>query len=115
MSDLYTQALDRLSRVQGVRGALLVETEAGVPVLSELAEGVEGGAVAALASSLFRRTNKAGQSAAFGTLRTLQLEADAGHVIVANGGDLLVVVIAEKGAQLGMVRLEAHRAAEALQ
>jgi predicted regulator of Ras-like GTPase activity (Roadblock/LC7/MglB family) len=115
MSDLYSDALDRLSRVPGVRGALLVETEAGVPVLSELAEGVEGGAVAALASSLFRRTNKAAQTASFGSLRTMQLEADVGHVIVANGGDLLIVVIAEKGAQLGMVRLEAHRAAEALQ
>lgn len=115
MSDLYSAALDRLSRVPGVRGALLVETDAGVPVLAELAEGVEGSAVAALASSLFRRTNRAAQTAAFGSLRTLQLEADVGHVIVANGGELLIVVIAEKGAQLGMVRLEAHRAAEALQ
>jgi predicted regulator of Ras-like GTPase activity (Roadblock/LC7/MglB family) len=115
VSDLYSDAVDRLSRVPGVRGALLVETEAGVPVLSELAEGVDGGAVAALASSLFRRTSKASQTAAFGNVRTLQLEADVGHVIVANGGDLLIVVIAEKGAQLGMVRLEAHRAAEALQ
>jgi type IV pilus assembly protein PilQ len=55
------------------------------------------------------------QTAAFGNLRTLQLEADVGHVIVADGGDVLIVVIAEKNAQLGLVRLEAHRAAEALQ
>lgn len=115
MSDIFNEALDRLSRVAGVRGALIVETDAGVPVLSELAEGVEGDAIAALASSLFRRTNKAAQTASFGGLRTLQLEADGGHVIVANGGDLLVVVVAEKNAQLGQVRLEAHRAAQALQ
>lgn len=115
MSDIYSEALERLSRVPGVRGALIVETDAGVPVLSELAEGVEGTAVAALASSLFRRTDKAAQSATFGNLRTLQLEAEFGHVVVANGGDLLIVVVAEKTAQLGMVRLEAHRAAEALQ
>jgi predicted regulator of Ras-like GTPase activity (Roadblock/LC7/MglB family) len=115
MSDLYTTALDRLSRVPGVRGALIVETDAGVPIMSELAEGVEGTAVAALAASLFRRTDKAAQTATFGNLRTMQLEAEAGHVIVANGGDLLIVVIAERGAQLGMVRLEAHRAAEAVQ
>jgi predicted regulator of Ras-like GTPase activity (Roadblock/LC7/MglB family) len=36
-------------------------------------------------------------------------------VVVANGGELLVVVVAEKNAQLGHVRLEAHRAAEAVQ
>jgi predicted regulator of Ras-like GTPase activity (Roadblock/LC7/MglB family) len=35
-------------------------------------------------------------------------------VVVASGGDLLIVVVTEKTAQLGMVRLEAHRAAEAL-
>jgi predicted regulator of Ras-like GTPase activity (Roadblock/LC7/MglB family) len=115
MSDVYTEALERLSRVPGVRGAIIVETEAGLPVLSELAEGVEGGALAALASSLFRRNNNAVKTALFGRLRTMQLEADNGHVVVANGGDLLIVVVAEKTAQLGMVRLEAHRAAEALQ
>jgi predicted regulator of Ras-like GTPase activity (Roadblock/LC7/MglB family) len=115
MSDIFALALDRLSRVPGVRGALIVETQAGVPVLSELAEGVEGTAISALASSLFRRTNKATNTAQFGALRTLQLEADNGHVIVANGGELLVVVVAEKNAQLGQVRLEAHKAAEALQ
>jgi predicted regulator of Ras-like GTPase activity (Roadblock/LC7/MglB family) len=93
---------------------MVVETEAGVPVVAELREGVEGGAVAALASSLFRRTDQAARTAAFGVVGTLQLEAEAGHVIVANAGDLLVVVIAERGAQLGLVRLEAHQAAEAL-
>lgn len=115
MSSVYTDAIERLTRVPGVRGALIVETEAGVPVVAELAEGVDGGAVAALASSLFRRTQKAAGTAAFGKLDTLQLEADGGHVVVANGGDLLVVVVAERTAQLGMLRLEAHRAAEALQ
>jgi predicted regulator of Ras-like GTPase activity (Roadblock/LC7/MglB family) len=115
MSDIFAEALDRLSRVSGVRGALIVETDAGVPVLSELAEGVPGDEVAALASSLFRRTSKAAATADFGNLRTLQLEAEFGHVIVAHGGEMLVVVVADRNAQLGQLRLEAHRAAEALQ
>jgi predicted regulator of Ras-like GTPase activity (Roadblock/LC7/MglB family) len=114
MSDAYTEALERLSHVPGVRGALIVERDAGVPVIAELAEGVDGKALAALAASLFKRTTKAADTAAFGQLRTLQLEAHAGHVVVANGGELLIIVVAEKDAQLGMVRLEAHRAAEAL-
>ena len=115
MSDIYAEALDRISRVPGVRGALIVESEAGVPVLSELAAGVEGDALSALAASLFRRTSKAAHTANFGNVRTLQMESENGHVIVANGGELLVVVVAEKNAQLGQVRLEAHRAAETLQ
>lgn len=114
MTDLFTQTLDRLSRVSGVRGALIVETEAGLPIMAELSEGVEGSAVAALAASLYRRADRASQTAELGGLATLQLEGDAGHVIVADAGEVLVVVVAERTAQIGMVRLEAHRAAEAL-
>lgn len=114
MSDIFQEALERLSRVTGVRGAMLVEADAGVPVMAELTEGVDGNAVAALAGSLFRRTMKAATTAEFGRLTTLQLEAEAGHVIVADAGELLVVVVAEKSAQLGLVRLEAYRAAESV-
>ena len=48
-------------------------------------------------------------------VRTPTGERTFEYVVVATGGDLLVVVVTEKAAQLGMVRLEAHRAAEALQ
>jgi predicted regulator of Ras-like GTPase activity (Roadblock/LC7/MglB family) len=114
MSDVYTEAVQRLSRVSGVRGALLVDAEAGLPVMSELAEGVSGTAVAALASSLFRRTAQASDTAGFGKLVTMQMEADDGHVVAVDAGEIIIVVIAEKDAQLGLVRLEAHRAAESL-
>jgi predicted regulator of Ras-like GTPase activity (Roadblock/LC7/MglB family) len=97
-----------------VRGALLVDTQAGVPVVSELSEGVNGTAVAALAASLFRRTVEASRNSHFGTLGTLQLEADGGHVLVVDAGELILVVVATRDAQLGLVRLEAHRAAESL-
>ena len=114
MSDILTQSVDRLSRVSGVLGAMIVEADAGVPVVAEMTAGVESGPVAALASSLFRRTANAANTAGFGQTRTMQLEADHGHVIVADAGELLVIVVAERNAQLGLVRLEASRAAEAL-
>jgi predicted regulator of Ras-like GTPase activity (Roadblock/LC7/MglB family) len=114
MSDAYARALERVSRVHGVRGALLVEAEAGVPVLVELAAGVNGTAVAALAASLFLRTAQASGSAGFGTLKALQVEAAGGHVLVGGAGDLLIVAIAERDAQLGLVRLVVQQAAEAL-
>ncbi|MBI4409399.1 MAG: roadblock/LC7 domain-containing protein [Gemmatimonadetes bacterium] len=114
MSDVLSVALSRLSRVDGVRGALIVDAQAGVPVVSELADGVAEPAVAALAASLFRRTAKAAGAAAFGGLETLQLEAEAGHVVMAGAGELVVVVVAEADAQLGLIRLEAQRAAGSL-
>lgn len=114
MSDLFTTVLERLSRVPGVRGAMIVDTTAGVPVVCEVSEGVPADKVAALAASLFKRTARAAESVAFGHLDTLQLEADAGHVVVADAGETAVVAVAERGSQLGLVRLEVHRAAEAL-
>ena len=114
MSDIFTAAAERLSRVGGVLGALIVEKDSAVPVVAELSEGVNGTAVAALAASLFRRTGQASDAAQFGRLSTLQLEADGGHVIVVDAVELILVVITARDAQLGLVRLEAHRAAESL-
>jgi predicted regulator of Ras-like GTPase activity (Roadblock/LC7/MglB family) len=114
MSDVFTAAVERLSRVPGVRGALVVEKDAAVPVAAELSEGVNGTAVAALAASLFRRSSHASESAQFGSLQTLQLEAAGGHVIVVDAGELVLVAVAERDAQLGMVRLEAMRAGQSL-
>jgi predicted regulator of Ras-like GTPase activity (Roadblock/LC7/MglB family) len=112
--DIFQAALERLSRVPGVRGALIVDADAGVPVVSELAADVDGGALAALAASLFKRTDRAVAAAMFGKLSTLQLEAEQGHVIAGDAGDLIIVAIAERQAQLGLVRLEVHRTAEGL-
>jgi len=114
MSDPYRTSVERLSRVSGVRGALVVELETGVPVSAELAEDVSGPAVAALAAALYRRSHSAASGAGFGPARTLQLETTAGHVLMVGAGDLVIVVVTEPAAQLGLVRLEANRAAEAL-
>jgi predicted regulator of Ras-like GTPase activity (Roadblock/LC7/MglB family) len=114
MSDPFRTSVERLSRVSGVRGALVVDLEAGVPVSAELSEELSGTAVAALAANLYRRTSAAAAGAGFGVAKILQLEAAGGHVIVVGAGELIVVVVAEPGAQLGLVRLEAHRAAESM-
>lgn len=114
MSEVFRGAVRRLSRVSGVRGALVVEAAAGVPIVAELADDVSGTAVAALAASLYRRTREAARAAGYGALHTMHLEAVGGHVVVVGAGDLIVVVVTEPAAQLGLVRLEAQRAAEAL-
>ncbi|HEX6939404.1 MAG TPA: roadblock/LC7 domain-containing protein [Longimicrobiales bacterium] len=115
MSDRYTQAIERLSRIPGVRGALLVDAEAGLPVLTELADEMAAPAVAALAASAFRRTDRALGGAGLGAIETLQLDAAEGHVVVSGGGEVLVAVIVEPDAQLERVRVETREVAEALQ
>ena len=49
--------------------------------------------------------------AAVGDLRVAQLQAAGGHVVMAGAGPLLMVVLADSDAQLGLVRVQAKRAA----
>jgi predicted regulator of Ras-like GTPase activity (Roadblock/LC7/MglB family) len=114
MIDVYREAVTRLSRVPGVSGALVVEAAAGVPVVEELKPDVSGTAVAALAAALFQRTAQASETAGYHGLRSLQLDADGGHVLIAGAGDLVVVALVEDDAQMGRVRIEAMRAARSL-
>jgi len=114
MSDAYREVLSRLSRVPGVRGALIALADAGVPVAEELQPDVAGDAIAALAAALFRRTALAAQSGDLGTLETVHLEAEQGHVHVAGAGDLIVVALIADDAQIGRARLELVRAARAV-
>lgn len=111
MNERVAAALRRLTRVTGVRGAMVVDAEAGVPVASELAVDVAETALAALAGSLYRRALDATTASGFGRVRTLQLESRSGHLVVTGTGPLLIVALTEPDAQLGLVRIEAGRAA----
>lgn len=114
MSDAYATTVERLSRIPGVRGAIIVEPDTGVPVLSEVEASASPQALAALAAALFKRTANASTAAGFGPLQRLQLEAAGGHVLMTDAGDLVLVVLVDDDGQLGMVRLEMQRAAESL-
>lgn len=114
MSDVYVDTVSRLSRVPGVRGAILVEAAGGVPVTAEVDASISPRAVAALAAALFQRTASVSTTAGLGRLRRFQLETAGGHVLMAGAGELILVVLVDDDGQLGMVRLETQRAAESL-
>lgn len=114
MSDVVETVLTRLTRVAGVRGAIVVDAEAGVPVAADVAPGVPETAMAALAGSLHSQTRAASETAGVGALKVLQLEAALGHLLMVGAGPLLVVVLMEPGAQLGLVRVRLAHAAKEL-
>ncbi len=62
----YGPALDLITRVRGVRGAMLVSGDDGIVVAEQLMEGIKGAAVAALASSLAARLRRAMEAAGVG-------------------------------------------------
>ncbi|MGH7501166.1 MAG: roadblock/LC7 domain-containing protein [Longimicrobiales bacterium] len=114
MNESYRSALDRLSRVPGVRGALVALADDGVPVVEELQPDVSGAAIAALSAALFRRTALAAESADLGPLEALQLEAEGGQVLIGGAGELIVVALISNDAQIGRARVEVLRAAQSL-
>jgi predicted regulator of Ras-like GTPase activity (Roadblock/LC7/MglB family) len=114
MMDLLRRAVLDLTRIPGARGALVVDPEAGVPVASELETGISDTALAALTSSLYHRALGALGASGHGRLRALQVEAAGGQLVIVGAEALLVVVLTAPSAQLGLVRVQAARAAAEL-
>ncbi len=109
----YGQALDLITRVRGVRGAMLVSGDDGLVVAEQLMEGIKGSAVAALAASLAQRLRRALEAAGLGASLFWHLQAERGALLVVNAASaILVVAVAEPDVNVGLVRLELLRAAE---
>ena len=111
----FEQALDQVTRVPGVRGAMLVTGDDGLVVAEHLMEGIRGPAVAALAASLASRLRRAMEAAGAGTGQFWQLLCEGGGLLVvpgASGGGILIVAITAPDVNAGLVRLELLRAAE---
>ena len=113
MSDALMRALDRISRVRGVRGSMFVAADDGLVVAQLLMEGVNGKAVAALAASLARKVGGASGAIGAGRVQFAQLAAEGGTLLLASAAhDLLVVALADPNVNVGLCRLEMVRAAE---
>src|SRR5207247_1446188 len=111
----YGPALDLVTRVRGVRGAMLVSGDDGIVVAEQLMEGIKGSAVAALASSLAARLRRAMEAAGVGASLFWHLQCDQGGLLVVPApSGVLIVAVAEPDVNVGLVRLELLRAAEAV-
>jgi len=101
-------ALERVTRVSGIRGAMLVAESDGLVVAEALAEGLDG-------ASLTLRLRRTAISAGLAVPQVVQLRAERGTVLsVPVGDDLLLVAVAERDANLGLARLELRQAAAQL-
>jgi predicted regulator of Ras-like GTPase activity (Roadblock/LC7/MglB family) len=111
------RALDGITHVRGVRGAMLVTAEDGLVVAEQLMEGIKGSAVAALAASLAGRLGHAMVAAGLGPSQFWHLQCAGGALLVVPGrkDGLLVVAVTEREVNVGMVRLELLRTAEVVE
>ena len=115
MSESYAGLLDRLARARGVRGSLIVSQRDGLEIDANLKIGQRVDSLAAFAASVYRKARLGASAARLGSTTFLQLDAEHGHVCAAGRGDLLIVVVADPGANIGLIRVELLRGVEALQ
>ncbi len=107
--------LDQVTRVRGIRGAMLVSADDGLSVAEALMEGIRGHALAALAASLTARLGRAAEASGAGEQRFIHVAAEHGALLLLPLRDgLLLVVIADREVNVGLTRLEMQRAGDAL-
>ena len=107
--------LERVTRVTGVRGALVASASDGLVVAEQLMDGVDGRAAAALAGSLVSRLVRTAAAAGRSTPGFMQLRAERGSILAAPGAaDLVLIAVAGPDANVGHARLEMLDAASRL-
>lgn len=114
MSTPFTAMLDALTRQRGVRASLVVDAADGVAIDCNLQFGQEGNRVAALAASLYRKARQSAHAAGLGATGFMHLEAESGRLCILGGNELVLVVVAERDANVGLIRVEMRRAAAAV-
>ena len=115
MSSEFAPALDALIRHRGVHASMVVSERDGIVVDSNLQIGQHGDRLAALAASLHRKARLAARAAGLGHATFMQLEAERGRVFAVGGGDdLVLVVVADPSANVGLIRVEMLKCVEAL-
>lgn len=98
--------VDHLSRVPGVRGAVVAARRDGIVVAEALHEGLDGDALAALATSLLERCGRVARAAGREPPALVQLRATGGTLVAGPvGAELVACAVAAPDANLGLVRL----------
>ena len=109
----FRRLLDQVTRVRGVRGALLVAGEDGLVVAEAVMENVRTNAVAALVGSLVRRMRRTADAAGIGFPQFIHLQATHGAICAVPAADgTLVVAIADPDVNIGLLRLALLKVAE---
>jgi predicted regulator of Ras-like GTPase activity (Roadblock/LC7/MglB family) len=110
MSSPFSALLSSLIRHRGVTGCMVVGEADGMMVDSNLQIGVNGEAFAALTASLYRKARRAATAAGFGETGFFELDAEGGRVCAAGRNLLVLVVVSEARANVGLLRVEMLKA-----
>ena len=112
MTSPWSGLLDGVTRVPGVRGAMVVSADDGLVVAESSMSDVDSAAVAALAGSLMSRLTRAVGALGHEPPRVVHLEAELGAILAAPAaGGLLLAAVADAQVNVGLLRLALREAA----
>jgi len=98
--------LDEITRVPGVRSAVLVAEDDGIVIADSAIDGQDTSAAAALSAHLLQRLTTVTGAIGHPPLTLVLLQATEGQVFAAKGGDgLVLVAVTGNDVNIGQVRL----------
>jgi predicted regulator of Ras-like GTPase activity (Roadblock/LC7/MglB family) len=98
--------LANLTRVRGVGGALLVSAD-GEPIAAQLRQGVDEAALSAAAGELIGAGVRLAGGLNLGQSQSFTGSSELGSLIVLAAGPAWLVILAEAGANLALLQIEA--------
>jgi len=97
--------LDNLNELIGINGSLVVSRD-GMVICSRLATGLDEDRVAAMASNVVLRTGRALANRGLSPFSRLSLTSSDGEMIFEATGEAYLVVVMDRGIDLGQAELE---------
>jgi predicted regulator of Ras-like GTPase activity (Roadblock/LC7/MglB family) len=105
------EILDKLNRVRGVGGSLVISPD-GLPMVTALRQGSDESGIAAALSSLIDNATRLCGHLGFGKSRALQALGAQGGLLLMPAGPAFLAIVMDPTANLALLQLEARPFAE---
>ncbi len=112
MSTVLRKILTDISRVEGVRGVVVVSRDGLVLDAVIPGRDIDAEDLGASLSQAVNLMAKIGGQFDLGSLKIMSLEYDDGMIVVGDLGENFVLVIADRNAMVGMIRNEIRKQRE---
>lgn len=107
------EILDKLNRVRGVGGSLVLSND-GLVMVSALRQGQDEADISAALGALLGAAQQLGAQLDLGSSRTTQTTSQAGGILLLPAGQAYLAILMDPTANLALLQLEARPFAERL-
>ena len=105
LEDLNESSID-------IEGCAIISTD-GLTIMAQLPDGVDEDRVGALVAAMLSLGERTAIELIRGELDQLMIKGDKGYILMSHAGrNAVLAVIAQEGAKLGLIFLDAKRAAK---